>query len=144
VPIREAKSSDQERILTLDRIAEGDRIRASFIARAVQLHTCVLAENANELIGYAVLEYTFYEQGFVSMVYVAEPARRRGVGRSLLENLEKRCSRPKLFTSTNESNREMKSLLMSLGYTASGVIYNLDPGDPELVFFKKLEKNAYY
>jgi len=78
------------------------------------------------------------------MVYVAEPARRRGVGRSLLENLEKRCSRPKLFTSTNESNREMKSLLMSLGYTASGVIYNLDPGDPELVFFKKLEKNAYY
>jgi len=144
VPIREAKSSDQERILTLDRIAEGDQSRASFIARAVQLHTCVLAENANELIGYAVLEYTFYEQGFVSMVYVAEPARRRGVGRSLLENLEKRCSRPKLFTSTNESNREMKSLLMSLGYTASGVIYNLDPGDPELVFFKKLEKNAYY
>lgn len=144
MPIREAKSSDQERILTLDRIAEGDQSRASFIARAVQLHTCVLAENANELIGYAVLEYTFYEQGFVSMVYVAEPARRRGVGRSLLENLEKRCSRPKLFTSTNESNREMKSLLMSLGYTASGVIYNLDPGDPELVFFKKLEKNAYY
>jgi hypothetical protein len=31
----------------------------------------------------------------------------------------------------------MKSLLTQLGFDQSGVIHNLDPGDPEIVFFKR-------
>jgi hypothetical protein len=32
----------------------------------------------------------------------------------------------------------MRSLLTKLGFEPSGIIENLDDGDPELVFFKRL------
>jgi hypothetical protein len=32
----------------------------------------------------------------------------------------------------------MQALLNRLGYTPSGVIHNLDEGDPEIVCFKRL------
>jgi len=47
-------------------------------------------------------------------------------------------SSKKLFTSTNLSNLPMQSLLAQLNFKLSGVIENLDEGDPELVYFKPL------
>jgi hypothetical protein len=32
----------------------------------------------------------------------------------------------------------MQSLLKKLEYERSGIINNLDPGDPELIYFKKI------
>lgn len=32
----------------------------------------------------------------------------------------------------------MRSLLSAAGFEPSGVIHNLDPGDPELVYVRKL------
>lgn len=46
----------------------------------------------------------------------------------------------RMFTSTNQSNLKMQSLLAKLGYEPSGVIHNLDEGDPELVYFCLLFK----
>ena len=53
-----------------------------------------------------------------------------------MESLAARCKTDKLFTSTNQSNEPMQQLLTRLGYKPSGVIYNVDPGDPELVYFR--------
>ena len=39
---------------------------------------------------------------------------------------------------TNLSNLPMQALLAKLNYQLSGVIHNLDEGDPELVFFKRV------
>lgn len=94
-------------------------------------------------IGYAVLEYSFYENGFISMLYVQQQYRRRGVGEELMQHLERVCSTPKLFTSTNLSNTAMQSLLAKLGYVLSGVIENLDEGDPELIYFKWTKQQAF-
>jgi hypothetical protein len=33
----------------------------------------------------------------------------------------------------------MQKLLNKLGYIESGIIYNLDEDDPEIIYFKKLE-----
>jgi GNAT superfamily N-acetyltransferase len=72
------------------------------------------------------------------MVYIHFDYRRSGAGAALVKYLESHCQTPKIFTSTNLSNLPMQSLLAKLGYTLSGVIHNLDEGDPEIVYFKRL------
>jgi hypothetical protein len=50
--------------------------------------------------------------------------------------MEQRCTTPKVFTSTNQSNTPMQGLLGKCGFSPSGVIENLDEGDPELLFMR--------
>lgn len=64
--------------------------------------------------------------------------RRRGVGTALVRYVESSVSSRKLFTSTNKSNLPMQKLCESLGYQRSGIVENLDEGDPEIIYFKRL------
>ena len=41
-----------------------------------------------------------------------------------------------MFTSTHASNLPMQALLAKSGFEPSGIIHNLDPGDPELVYVR--------
>jgi GNAT superfamily N-acetyltransferase len=136
--IREATLADRDNIIALDHLAQLEPGRVEFIDRILQSATCLVMEDDGAVIAYAVLEYTFYDNGFASMLYVAEPERRRGIGRNLMEAIKSFCKTQKLFTSTNASNKPMQQLLSSLGYVRSGVIDNLDPGDPELVYMLDL------
>lgn len=56
----------------------------------------------------------------------------------LLRRIEEECATGKLFTSTNASNRAMQSFCQVRGFVRSGYIENLDEGDPEIVYFKRL------
>ena len=89
-------------------------------------------------MGYAILREGFFGFDFIELLYVEASVRRHGIGQALIERLERECNTPKLFTSTNESNNAMRSLLARLGYQPSGAIHNLDAGDPELIFMKSL------
>ena len=63
--------------------------------------------------------------------------RRQGIGRTLLRDALNRLSEnEELWTSTNESNTAMRLLLESEGLKETGWVDNLDPGDPELIYFK--------
>ena len=55
----------------------------------------------------------------------------------MISFLETQSKSEDLFTSTNESNSHMQQVLEKLGYESSGIIYNLDSGDPEIVYVKK-------
>ena len=92
-------------------------------------------------VGYAVFDYTFYSNGMISMLYVHPDYRRQGVGTELIKHAESICRTEKLFTSTNQSNLPMQGLMNKMGYVPSGYIDNLDEGDPEIVYFKRLEKS---
>ncbi len=140
--IREATPNDCDQILAIDRVARQQAERVEFIRRSLLSATCPLAGGDGQVVGYGVLEHTFFGQGFISMLFVAEEARRQRTGTALMEALAARCSTRKLFTSTNESNRPMQSLLGSLGYVPSGIIENLDAGDPELVYFLDLGRSV--
>lgn len=140
--IRSAVSDDVDSLCTLDHLAQRDSRRRAFIERSVQAGDCYVVEAHYQVVGYAVLEYTFYEQGFVSMLYIHPEYRRQGAGTMLMRYLESICQTPKLFTSTNLSNFPMQSLLAKLGYTLSGVIHHLDEDDPELVYVKYLKRGA--
>ena len=138
ISIRPAIESDVESLCSLDQIAGHSEERREFIRRAVASGTCYVAVAAQEVIGYGVLNYAFYCQGCIDMLYVAGDQRRHGVGTALIEHMERRCQTMKLFTSANLSNLPMQSLLARCGYVLSGVIHNLDEGDPEIVYFKRL------
>ena len=138
--IRRGNVSDVEAISAFDLVAVRDEKRRQFIQRSVASSTCYVAVYENEVIGYGVLSHTFYDNGFIEMLYVNSNHWRRGVATALLRHLESLCETPKLFTSTNRSNLAMQSLLVESGYELSGVIQNLDDGDPELVFYKLLRR----
>jgi len=136
--IRPANESDVEALCSLDQIASCENDRREFIRRAVMSDTCFVAVAEEEVIGYGVLNYTFYCNGHVDMLYVHSGHRRHGAGEALLQHMESLCQTSKLFTSTNLSNLPMQALLAKLEYVLSGVIHNLDEGDPEIVYFKRL------
>ena len=71
------------------------------------------------------------------MLMVDPTYRRMGIGVALMQHLESECKTPKIFTSTNLSNLAMQALLAKLGYERSGIIHNLDPNDPELVYMEE-------
>ena len=138
ISIRPAVSTDIEALCSFDQIAHANRERQQFIANSVSAGTCYVATTEAEIVGYGVLNYVFYGQGWIDMLYVAEGRRRQGAGKALIEHMERQCRTAKLFTSTNLSNLPMQNLLAKLGFVISGRIDNLDEGDPEVVYFKRL------
>ncbi len=136
--IRPAVEDDIETLCSFDLIAQYENERREFIRCEVTSGNCFVAVTNETVIGYGVLNYTFYHLGYIEMLYVHLDYRRSGAGVALLKHLESLCQTAKLFTSTNLSNLPMQSLLAKLNYVLSGVIHNLDEDDPEIVYFKRL------
>jgi ribosomal protein S18 acetylase RimI-like enzyme len=136
--IRSSTPSDAESIIAFDHVAQSEPSRVEFINRSIYSDQCYVVEYGEMVVAYGVLEYSFYECGFISMLYVHPEFRRRGFGSELMIYLERLCKTEKLFTSTNQSNMTMQALLESIGYQRSGIVENLDEGDPEIIFFKNV------
>jgi GNAT superfamily N-acetyltransferase len=134
--IRIAEGADEGAIRQVDAHARaGGAARIAFIGGAVHTARCVVAET-DEIIGFAVTTPAhFFTHDFIDLLVVREDCRRRGVGRALLRASVDRASAPRVFSSTNASNAPMRSLLNAEGWSVSGQLDGLDPGDPEIVFF---------
>jgi len=139
--IRKAKKEDINTIIAFDHVVQYESKRRAFIKKSVLDKNCYVAVEKGVPIGYAVLEYTFFGFGFVSMLYLSDKYRRKGIGKRLIEHLENKCKTDKIFTSTNKSNKPMQKLMKKMNYQRSGIIHNLDPGDPELFYYKKITHN---
>ena len=129
---RKATTADIEKMIQIDPIHRHEQI-----CRAVIQDECYLAEETAQIVGFAIMDYSFFTCGFVSLLVVAEECRRRGIGAALLDYLLRQCKTGKLFTSTNESNAPMRGLLGKSGFMPCGQIDALDEGDPELFFVRK-------
>lgn len=138
ISIRPAVENDIDALCLLDLVAQRENERREFIRQEVLSGNCFVAALDEKVIGYGVLNYTFFHLGNIDMLYIHSDHRRSGAGAALVQHMESLCQTPKLFTSTNLSNLPMQSLLAKSGYVLSGVIHNLDEDDPEIVYFKRL------
>ena len=138
--IRDATEHDIDGIIEIDHIAATEETRRQHIREWVRKGCATIALIDERVVGYAVLEYTFFSCGFISMLIVQEAYRRKGIATALVKRLEKICNTVKLFTSTNESNAPMQAFMASMSYEPSGIVYNLDEGDPEQFYFKRLKE----
>ena len=136
---RKAIKPDAESIINFDHVAQSDPSRREFINQSIDSGLCYVFECENRVVAYGVLEYSFYDNGFIAMLYVHPEFRCRGFGIELIKHIENVCQTEKLFTSTNQSNKPMQALLSRMEYQPSGVVENLDEDDPELIYFKRLK-----
>lgn len=133
--IKLATESDLYHILDIDPFRRIDLIR-----HAIKHGGCYIAVYNGIIKGLAIMNYTFFDNGFIELLMVAEKYRQCGVGSALLNHLFTVCKTQKIFTSTNKSNEPMRKLLGKTGFTFCGEIDALDEGDPEMFFFRKVAK----
>ncbi len=143
IDIKQAREEHIQAICSFDHVVKTDNgERGKFIRDSVRKEICYVAEMNGGAVGYTVLDYGFYACGMIEMLYVHSDFRRKGIGSELIKHIESICKTEKLFTSTNQSNLPMQGLMNRMGYVPSGFIDNLDDSDPEIVYFKRLERNG--
>lgn len=135
ITIRPAGRPDIAALISVDPIALDDIHRRQSLARWAAAGQCHVAERGGRVVGYVALTHAFFHQPFVELLMVAEDDRRSGVGLALVEHCKSAAAgAPKLWSSTNRSNAPMRALLVKSGFIESGVVENLDEGDPEMIF----------
>ena len=138
-----AQKSDVDEIVELDALIIGNTRRRTLIAELVGLQQGYIARQESQIIGFLLMQHYFFGQPFIEVLIVDPSFRRQGVGTALMQHIETVYTPGKLFTSTNTSNKRMQQLCEQLGYVHSGIVENLDEGDPELIYFKKLTSTMY-
>ena len=138
VIVERATSRDFEHICVLDETVYRGPSRRGTIGPAVAASRCAVARVDGIVRGYVVTRPDFFGHGFVDLLVVHPDYRRRGLATTLMRAAELDAPTDKLFTSTNQSNLAAQRLFERLGFVRSGTIDNLDEGDSEIVYFKRL------
>ncbi len=137
IAVRPAERADLQALIAIDPIMMSDTERRHSVARWMAAGQCFVAVVDDKVAGYVALTKGFFHQHFVELLIVAEGSRRGGIGVALTEHCIGAIPEGgKLWTSTNSSNLPMQGLLLKLGFVRSGVVENLDEGDPELIFVR--------
>lgn len=139
IVVERATEEDIAYVCAIDEAHMGSRERCEWLAEKVQARQCLIARQGEERMGYAIVDRSFFDQRFISLLLVHPDFRRRGVATALMRYAEKTCPAEKLFTSTNQSNKPMQALCEKLGYVRCGYVEHLDEGDPEIIYIKFLK-----
>ena len=136
--IRGPEQEDARTLVTLAALVVGERRAAQLVRSHLERHELVVADEDGAVAGFLAYRTDWFGCAFVSLVVVAETARRRGVARALFGAVERRLPSPRLFSSTEETNVASIQMHRALGFSPSGYIDNLPQGYRELLFYKRL------
>jgi len=137
VTTRLGRTGEHAVLLGIDGLSRSESQRGALLSTALRDGDCLVAEEQVEPCGFVILTHgSFFSHDFIPLIFVAPERRRLGIGQQLLAAAVKCCTSEKLFTSTNSSNAAAQALLSRAGFIRSGVVENLDEGDPELVYFR--------
>lgn len=135
--IDRASSIDFDEICELDEFVSSGPSRRRTFGPALAQGRCAVARVDGRVRGFLVMG-EFFGHGFVELLIVHPDFRRRGIASSLMRSAELDAPTEKLFASTNQSNLPMRNLCERLGFVKSGVVENLDEGDPGIIYYKRV------
>jgi ribosomal protein S18 acetylase RimI-like enzyme len=134
--IRPAWGADLANLRRVDRRLD-DPSRARIASNLLGLGRSWIADVGGVPAGFALTSHAFFYQPFIELLVVAEAHRRKGVALMLLNQCAAAHDSDRIFVSTNASNTAANALFAKAGFEGSGIAYNLDPGDPELIYVKR-------
>jgi predicted acetyltransferase len=134
--VLKAKFGDIENIVAVDKEIISNDSRRAYISKAVEEDRCIVVKNNNEIFGFLIFNTNFFDCSFISLIMVSPSERRKGYATSLIDYFVQLSPAKKVFSSTNQSNKDMQKVFIENGFVQSGVIENLDEGDPEIIYFK--------
>jgi ribosomal protein S18 acetylase RimI-like enzyme len=137
VIVREAKPAELAALETMPHALHYEH-HLSFIRHALGSKECLVAEIDGTIAGFVVWDRGFFARPFLWMLGVDPAHQHLGVASELIANVERLNEGLAIYTSTNESNAVMQHLLEERGFIRVGRLENLDPGDPEIFYFKNL------
>ncbi len=123
-----------EALVAVDHIAQQELGRRAELRKWLESGSVRVATRDGSPVGYTVVEPSFFGNDFLVLIVVGELYRNAGIGQLLMSDVETSERQTKLFTSTNLSNQVMQRLLARRGWVASGMVFGLDEGDPELFY----------
>jgi ribosomal protein S18 acetylase RimI-like enzyme len=133
--IRPAWAADLAGLKRVDpRLA--DPTRARIASNVLGLGRSWIADIGGAPVGFALTSSAFFYKPVIELLVVAEAHRRQGIALMLLDHCEAAHTDDRIFVSTSASNTAANALFARAGFQGSGIVYNIDPGDPELVYVK--------
>jgi GNAT superfamily N-acetyltransferase len=138
--IRAPEPEDARAIVRLAESIVGEGRAADLVRAHVERGELLVAEDHGEAVGFLAYRTDWFQCTFVSLVVVAERARRRGVARALFRAVERESPSARLFSSTEETNAVSIQMHRALGFIPSGHIDNLPQGYRELLLYKRLHR----
>src|SRR5919201_1404955 len=91
IAVRTATVLDLPSLIEVDEYAKTYPERAAFIQKCVAAGECLIGKIGSEVFGFVVLNHSFFSYGFVPLIVVAAPSRRRGLALRLLAAAADRC-----------------------------------------------------
>jgi ribosomal protein S18 acetylase RimI-like enzyme len=113
-----------------------DPMRARIASNLLGLGRSWVADIAGAPVGFALTSNGFFSRPMIELLVVHDAHRRQGIGLMLINHCEAAHTDDRIFVSTNASNTAANALFAKAGFQGSGIVYNLDPGDPELIYVK--------
>jgi ribosomal protein S18 acetylase RimI-like enzyme len=135
--IRRASPKDYNGIIRCDPLAMTDLARAMVIQEALRASTCYISSQGDQIVAYAILDYSFFCSGYLASLVVHSSFRRQGIGSQLLHHVVHRCTSTRLFAVVEESAKALQSFLTSQHFAVSGIIYNVDDFGPRRVYMRE-------
>lgn len=135
--VQRAVPSDLPLLAAIDQATEhGGGDRRALLVAAVERGDAYVALAIGQAVGFLVMGDRFFGRPFVSLLVVHPSHRRTGVGKALLARMLELHPGQQVFTSTNLSNSPARALFRRCGFRPCGILSELDPGDPELIFVR--------
>ncbi|MED1411886.1 MULTISPECIES: GNAT family N-acetyltransferase [Bacillus] len=135
--VTKASINDLDSIVHIDIEIIGDDSRRNYIKHAINEGQCIIVKEGNFISGFLTYDTNFFGYTFLSLIIVSPTKRRKGHASSLISYMLSHSPTQKIFSSTNKSNENMQKVFQANGFIRSGIIENLDEGDPEFIFYTK-------